>query len=439
MHPAIIAAACCLAAGVPPPFVQSWSDTGLITADDDWSHVPAMVGYRGDGLTSEPGTDPRSLVAAGSGTPVDVTANRTDPGAVGLAAGVAEFELANPVVAVQGSATAAAPHLVVALDTRGRAGIAVRLVLRDIDPSAADAAQAVALQYRAGSSGEFANAPGGYVADATTGPGEATAVTEVRTVLPPGADDQPLVELRVLTTNAAGRDEWVGVDDIEVWATSVAKAPACGAPLPAPPADPEPEPEPEPAPDHPDPAPLVLSGLTLKPDTFSPARRGPATALHGRAGAELRFRLSRAALVRFQVLPHGRPGRFPRTRPGDLHFRVRGGRGLNRMRFTGRVRRRPLAAGAYVLTAVAVDRTGRRSDRAFVRFRIRQSSRTSAPPGAKVARRISQSGASALRRSTMLPVCCQWHQNRTVGPAPEIVAPTAPSSSARSTSSIERG
>ena len=51
-----------------------------------------------------------------------MAANRTDPRAVGLAAGVAEFELADPVVAIQGSATASAPHLVMSLDTRGARG-----------------------------------------------------------------------------------------------------------------------------------------------------------------------------------------------------------------------------------------------------------------------------------------------------------------------------
>ena len=222
MHPAFAAAACCIVTATPPPLAQSWSDTGLIAADDDWSRVPAIVGLRGDGMVAEPGVDPRTVLADGSATPVDVTANRTDPGAVGLAAGVAEFELANPTVAIAASATAAAPHLVIAIDTRGRTGIAVRFVLRDVDGSAADAVQPVAPQYRIGESGEYANAPGGYVADATTGPSEASRVTEVRAVLPARVDDQPLVQLRVITTNSDGRDEWVGVDDIEVSAGAVA-------------------------------------------------------------------------------------------------------------------------------------------------------------------------------------------------------------------------
>ena len=56
--------------------------------------------------------------------------------------------------------------------------------------------------------------------------------------------------------------------------------------------------------------------------------------------------------------------------------------------------------------------------------RRRRRARTS-----RAARRSPAPRASA--RPSRLPVCCQWHQNSTVGPAPEIVAPTAPSSSAR--------
>ena len=33
------------------PFSQDWSNTGLITVDDDWSGVNSIIGYRGDGLT----------------------------------------------------------------------------------------------------------------------------------------------------------------------------------------------------------------------------------------------------------------------------------------------------------------------------------------------------------------------------------------------------
>jgi hypothetical protein len=390
----------------PLPFLESWSDTGRIAADDDWSGVASVAGYRGDGLVAEPGTDPRGVTADGSGTPLDVAANRTDPRAVGLAAGVAEFELADPVVAIQGSATASAPHLVMSLDTRGRAGVTVRLVLRDIDATANDAIEPVAVQYRVGTAGAFAALPGGFVADATSGPGEATRVTRLSVNLPAAADGQALVQVRVITTNAVGQDEWVGIDDIEVTAASARgdgpgvcprpiPAPSPG-PAPAPPPVPQPSPVPGPQPPR-DTAP-ELTGLELAPATFPPAKRGPAIVPRGRAGAALRFRLSRPAQVRFEVVRGiGAPeelapkidreaasvggGRFARSVGGRLapggrepsrggRFTVRGRRGLNRLRFSGRVRGRALAAGAYVLRAVAVDRGGRRSVPAAVRFRI---------------------------------------------------------------------
>lgn len=367
-------------APVAPPLLQSWADTGLISADDDWSRVPGIVGYRGDGLVAEPGVDPRTVVADGSGTPVDVTANRTEPRAVGLSSGVTEFELGDPVVAIQGSATASAPQLVLALDTRERAGVSVRLVLRDIDASGADAVEPVAVQYRVGASGNFTTAPGGYVADATTGPGAATLVTPVRVTLPPTASDRPLVQVRVITTNAVGQDEWVGVDDIEVTAVPSGGGEGCHGDTPGP--DPTAAPTPTPNPTRPGPPALQLTGLEMRPDALTPMRRGGAIVRRG--GAGLRFRLTRAALVRFEVIRAGAaprdlapklalvPVRVGRPRPPATggRFSVRAQRGLNRIRFSGRVRGRPLAPGAYTLRAVAVDRGGRESAPSAVRFRV---------------------------------------------------------------------
>jgi hypothetical protein len=363
-------------AGTAPatlPFAQEWVDTGLISADDDWSGVTGIVGYRGDGLGGDPGSDPRGVSADGSGTPVDVTANLTDPRAVGLAAGVAEFELADAVVAIQGSATASAPHLLISLDTRERAGVTVRLLVRDIDATAHDAVEPVALQYRVGAEGAFAAVPGGWVPDATSGPGEASRVSRVSATLPAAADGRPLVQVRVITTNAVGQDEWVGIDDIEVSAASVGGGDGgdCAEPSPPGPGVPKPVPAPRP----PRQTPPQLTALELAPGTFMPARRGPAIVRRGRAGTGLRFRLSRGALVRFEVVRGaGAPEDFApkawRAPSTGGRFSVRGRRGLNRLRFSGRVRGRPLAEGAYVLEAIAVDRTGRKSAPTAVRFRI---------------------------------------------------------------------
>lgn len=202
------------ATGQPMPFIQNWSNTSLITTNDVWSGVPGIVGYRGDDLTTATGTDPQTLLMDGSSTPVSVFANQTNPDTFNSGA-PAEFEIANPVVSIQGSGTGDAPHLVVSVNTTGANNITVTYNLRDLDGSADNAAQAVALHYRIGSTGNFVNVPGAFVADATTG-GSATLVTPVGVVLPPDADNQPLVQLRIMTTNAVGIDESVGIDDINV-------------------------------------------------------------------------------------------------------------------------------------------------------------------------------------------------------------------------------
>ena len=197
------------------PFSQNWSNTGLITTDDNWNNVPGIVGYRGDDLTANTGTDPQTIL--GEGTPViDVIANQSNPN--GLATGgVAEFDgIANPSVALQGSGTADAPSIIIAVNTTGFNNINVAYNLRDLDGSADNAVQQVALQYRVGTTGNFTNLPAGYVADATQGPNLATLVTPISVTLPSAANNQSVVQVRVITTNAVGNDEWVGIDDISI-------------------------------------------------------------------------------------------------------------------------------------------------------------------------------------------------------------------------------
>jgi len=198
----------------PIPFSQDWSNVGLITVNNDWSNVPGIIGYRGDDLTTATGTDPQTILADGSGTPVNVNANQTNPDTF-TSGGVTEFEITNPVVALQGSGTADAPHIVIHLNTTGQSNIAVAYDVRDVDGSTDNAVQPVALQYRIGSTGNYTNIPAAFIADATTG-GQATQITPVNVVLPAAADNQPLVQLRVITTNAVGNDEWVGIDNINI-------------------------------------------------------------------------------------------------------------------------------------------------------------------------------------------------------------------------------
>src|SRR5262245_44879665 len=136
------------------PFSQDWTNIGLITTDDNWSGVAGIVGYRGDGLTGATAVDPQTVLADGSATPVDVNANQSNPNTC-TTGGVSEFHITNPVFALQGSGTARAPHLVIHLNTTGLSNIGISYNLRDIDGSADNAIQPVALQYRVGASGNF--------------------------------------------------------------------------------------------------------------------------------------------------------------------------------------------------------------------------------------------------------------------------------------------
>jgi uncharacterized protein len=197
------------------PFLQDWSNAGLVSADDNWAGVPGIVGYRGDSLTSATGADPQTLLVLD--TVVDVNANQTNP-ATFSTGGVTEFALTNPTIALAGSGTADAPSIVIHLNTTGQQAIQFSYLLRDLDNSTDDAIQQVALQYRVGNSGNFINLPAGYVADATT-PGAATQTTPVSVTLPAAADNQAEVQVRIITTNAAGNDEPVGIDDITVTGT----------------------------------------------------------------------------------------------------------------------------------------------------------------------------------------------------------------------------
>jgi hypothetical protein len=197
------------------PFTQNWSDAGLITTNNDWSGVAGIVGYRGDELIAATGVDPRTILADGSGTPINVTANQANPNTL-TAGGIAEFAISDPVVAFQGSGTADAPHIVIYLNTTGQSNIRFQCDLRDIDGSGDDTNQQIAVQYRIGGTGNYANVPGRYFEDVTSGPDTATMVTPVDLTLPSDADNQSLVEIRVITTNAPSTDEWVGVDNISV-------------------------------------------------------------------------------------------------------------------------------------------------------------------------------------------------------------------------------
>src|SRR5437763_14576980 len=176
-------------------FFQDWSNTSLINATNNWDGVASIVGYRGDGLSSPAGKSP-SLVT-GDGTPVvNVIANQTAPN-TNTTGGVAEFQIADPTIALQGSGTAQAPNIVLYLDASGRQNLHFSVDLRDIDGSADNTTQPIAVQYRVGDTGTWTNVSS--TADASTGPNQATLVTHLDVDLPAAANNQSQVEIRVLT------------------------------------------------------------------------------------------------------------------------------------------------------------------------------------------------------------------------------------------------
>ena len=161
-------------------FFQDWSSTGLITSNDSWTNVPGIVGYLGDissGTTSD--VDPRTLTSATLGA-VDAIANQAGPNTL-TTGGVAEFEIANPTVALNGSGTADAPSIVLYLDASDRQNVRLTFNARDIDGGTDNSTQQLAVQYRLGDSSSWTNVA--YDSDVTTG-GSATEVTPFDVLLP---------------------------------------------------------------------------------------------------------------------------------------------------------------------------------------------------------------------------------------------------------------
>ncbi|MCC6650706.1 MAG: VCBS repeat-containing protein, partial [Candidatus Eisenbacteria bacterium] len=211
----------------PLPFAQDWSNTGLLVTTDAWGSVPGILGLGGMGMSVTSGVDPQTLLTSDGGSG-RVTPNLTDPLGATIE-GVGEFHLTDPVVALApassgggggGGGQLRAPHLILHLDASGRHTIVVSYRLRDLEgPGGTDnAIQQFALQYRVGGSGLWTNVPAGYVADATDGPG-LTKETLVSATLPPAANFATQLQVRIITANAVGNDEWVGVDDISVTGT----------------------------------------------------------------------------------------------------------------------------------------------------------------------------------------------------------------------------
>lgn len=137
------------------PFSQDWTNTGLITTNDDWSGVPGIEGYLGQDITTVTGTDPQTLLGTSAvANDLTVLANQTVTTVTN--GDVAEFHTTsqaggpgtNSTIALQGSGTADAPYVLLYLNTLGQSNINIAYNLRDIDCTTDNSIQQVALQYR---------------------------------------------------------------------------------------------------------------------------------------------------------------------------------------------------------------------------------------------------------------------------------------------------
>lgn len=222
-----------LAAG---SFSQNWSNTGLISSNNNWNSVPFMRGYRGDGNVTATGVNPSTVLGVGNRTinvrnavttPSTWSSTDQDYGVFEVTGGT---EIgSDPTIALQPSSRtdntrAYAPNIVLRLDTATCSNIVVGYKLRDID-TGTTATQPFSLQVRNSESTTATFTSIDYVANANTGGTLTRSIT-----LPTDYNDKDRVELRWITTNSTdGNDAMIGIDDITVTGT-------CGTPVADPPA-----------------------------------------------------------------------------------------------------------------------------------------------------------------------------------------------------------
>jgi hypothetical protein len=201
----------------PLPFAQAWSDA--VVDHRPTTSGPACPASRASSArTSRPrraSIRRRCSTTSAVADDLDVIANQTNTDITRRRRRRVR-RIANPTIALNGSGTADAPYLLLALRTDRAVGDRVSYTLRDIDALDRQRRPAGRAAVPRRLDRPFTNVPAGFVADATAGPASPVLETPVSVVLPPAANDQPELQVRIITSNAVGNDEWVGVDDISV-------------------------------------------------------------------------------------------------------------------------------------------------------------------------------------------------------------------------------
>jgi hypothetical protein len=193
-------------------FSQDWSNTDAAITTNNWNNIPSIVGYLGDGITPTPtSTDPQ--VVTNDSTTISVIANSSSSSTTG---GV--HEIANDVVALQGSGTAVGPYLQFYMNATGRQNLNISYTLKELDNTTVD--QKFALQYRIGNTGAWINLPDGAITGTFNVVGNQT--TPVSVTLPSAVNNQAQLQIRIMTHDAPGSDAMVGIDDIVLTSDAIA-------------------------------------------------------------------------------------------------------------------------------------------------------------------------------------------------------------------------
>lgn len=193
-----------------------------ITTNNDWSGVPGVEAYEGTNL-SVAGTDPQTVLGTeftNNALPVagqtSVAANKNNPSAYN-AGGIAEFDSGTELgVGLQGNVTVDNPYIVFYVNTVGVSSVYMSFDLKDIDAGNNNSISPVALQYRVGQTGSFTNIASAYTADATDGPNLSGRISRKSITLPAAVLGQSQVQIRLIANNAAGSDEWIGVNNVRI-------------------------------------------------------------------------------------------------------------------------------------------------------------------------------------------------------------------------------
>ena len=203
-----------------------------VTAENDWSAAPGILGYTGadsniSGTTRGVQANPQTILDdLTTGVNPLVHANELSmDSTVASNYAVVDFHpttggLTKAMIALHANSKFDAPFLVYHISTTGKSNVQIQYDVIDIDSGGTDATQEVALHYRIGSSGAWTNIPAGYIADATAPVAQAKKVTHITANLPANAWNQAQVQFRVLTANANGADEFIAVDNVSVTGTN---------------------------------------------------------------------------------------------------------------------------------------------------------------------------------------------------------------------------